>query len=115
MEKNEEHRELFSLPPWAFPVAMLIIGYPAKNASTMKIPRFPTEHVVYENSYRHLEATEFDIMWEGMRQLIGDAPLIKPATNIGQHIYLRKFASEFMVEMNRSVRKGIREWVDGEI
>lgn len=110
MENIEEHRELLSLPRWTFPVTMLIVGYPADNASNELIPRFPMENIVHENSYHHLSGDEFDEMFVGMKKLLGDAPFLKPATNIGQHFYIRKFASEFMEELRRSVKKGVEEW-----
>jgi hypothetical protein len=32
------------------------------------------------------------------------------ALNPGQQVYLRKYASEFMLELNRSVRAALKPW-----
>ena len=37
------------------------------------------------------------------------------ATNFGQDVYLRKFASEFSVEMTRSVMKMMESWLEQTI
>lgn len=33
------------------------------------------------------------------------------ATNIGQHVYARKFSAGFSIEMTRSVKNAIQAWV----
>ena len=112
IENIEEHRKLLSLPPWTFPVTMLILGYPKKSQASIPVPRFPQEFIVHENSYHRFSGKDFDRMVQNHSQYFpttGSFP--HGAGNYGQHIYLKKFASEFMIEMRRSLKKGLQEWI----
>lgn len=113
IENFETHRDLFELPRWTFPVTMLIIGYPKQKKSNSVITRFPTEFIVHKNSYRRLSRQDFDSMFHETREHFGNAPFLKGAENLGQHIYLRKFSSDFMIEMRRSFKAGIKLWLEG--
>lgn len=107
MERYEEHRELFGLPPLAFPAAMLCIGWPTeRQRSRPQTPRFPAAHIVFENAYRRETPETLEILFAGRQQ----GPLLPGAANYGQHEYLRKFSSPFMEEMRRSVRAALDNW-----
>lgn len=110
IENIEEHREMLLLPPWTFPVTMLIIGYPKKRETKEPVPRFPEKFIVHENSYFRLSDDDFKQMFKETEEPYADAPFVKQAKNLGQHIYIRKFASDYMKELRRSFRKGLREW-----
>jgi len=113
IENIEEHRKILSLPLWAFPVTMLILGYPKKPDNGEMIPRFPKKYIVHENEYRRLSGSDFNDMFEEFREkLFKNVPFIEPAENLGQHIYLRKYSSNFMNELRRSFRKGLKDWAE---
>ncbi len=112
IENFETHRDLLKLPRWTFPVTMLIIGHPKQKKSGSMTTRFPTEFIVHENSYRRLSGQDFDRMFHDTREHFGNAPYIKNAENLGQHIYLRKFSSDFMIEMRRSFKAGMKVWLE---
>ena len=115
IENIEIHRELLALPRWTFPVTMLIVGYPPDDEPTETVPRFDPRYVVHENSYRSVRDGEFDAMFRDQEEMRPHgAPYIGSASNLGQHIYLRKFASDFMSELRRSFKKGLADWTAGE-
>jgi nitroreductase len=105
MENAEIHRELLSLPEYAFPIALVCFGVPTEGQRQRpQPPRFPEELVVFRNAYRRLEPAEFAAMES--EQPAGSSE----AVNTGQRVFLRKYASDFMLEMNRSVRELLRSW-----
>ena len=110
LENYETHRQMFSLPPYAIPVALLCFGYPAAARPSR---RFSPNLVVYENAYHPLDAAGLEQMDAELRQRFGPGGFIENADNPGQHYYLRKFTAEFSVEMSRSVRSMIASWVKG--
>jgi len=107
LENAEEHIELFELPPHTLPVAMLCFGRAA--AERPRVPRH-TAHMVHTDRYERL--TEDDLA-ETLAELEAEyAPHgNKPGiANYGQAIYQRKYASDFMAEMNRSVDVWLERW-----
>ncbi len=108
MENYEYHRELFDLPQYTFPIALVCFGYPKTSQSVREItPRFPQEYIHFENTYKRFEKTALDKMLEPRepQQYTGDA------SNVGQHYYARKFSADFSIEMTRSVKQAIQTWI----
>jgi nitroreductase len=108
MENFERHAELLALPRYVFPVAMLCFGYPADSATEKKAlsPRFPRESLYFHNRYHRRNG-------ESLRNLFADRELSgypPGVANFGQHMYRRKFAAPFSIEMSRSVAAAIRHW-----
>jgi nitroreductase len=109
LEKYEYHRDLFHLPKYVMPITMLCVGYPREDApERIKSKRFEEKYIVQHNRYYHLEGLELDMMFKGSSR----PKLVEGAANFGQDFYLRKFASDFSVEMTRSVQKMIEGWVE---
>lgn len=112
MEKYEVHRELFKLPRYVFPIAMLCFGHPVKTDVVRKrIPRFNPEFMTFKNQYQQLNSSELEKMYapnEEMLKTVGQP--IRGALNFGQHNYLRKFTAEFSFEMSRSVKAMLKNW-----
>ena len=112
MENYELHRDMFSLPEYAFPVTLVCFGYPA-NPEMMRsqVPRFDEKYVCFENGYRRFETGELLHLYDRMEQWIhkGKAHEYEEG-NIGCHQYQRKFDSDFSKEMNRSVRAALENW-----
>lgn len=104
MENFEVHRDLLHLPEYTFPIAMVCFGFPTEQQKRRPRPgRYPEDLIVFKNGYRRLTAVELDVM-AASTQDSGET------LNVGQQIYLRKFASDFMLEMNRSVRAVLKNW-----
>ncbi len=104
MENYEFHRDLFNLPQYAFPITMLCFGYPKPGFDEkQRTPRFPQENICFKNQYQRLNADQLTAMTadrDSGRYQFG-------ASNFGQQFYARKFASDFSVEMTRSVKAAL--------
>ncbi len=63
MENIEEQREILSLPPFVFPVAMVVFGYPTQQQLQRKKPqRVDMKYIVSEDSYHVLNDKELEDM-----------------------------------------------------
>jgi FMN reductase (NADPH)/FMN reductase [NAD(P)H] len=110
LENGEEHAELLALPPHTFPVAMLCFGHPLSEQRP--VARY-TRHVVHANRYHRLTAEELAEVSQGLAETHAPHGLAPGIENYGQSVYARKFSSEFMREMNRSVAWWLKRWEDG--
>jgi nitroreductase len=111
LEQAEIHAELFGLPRYTMPVAMLCFGRGA--ASRPPAPRYEA-NVVHENRYQRMTAEELEAYSEGLAEQ-GSARALPPdVANIGQLYYRRKHAVDFMVEMNRSADWWLARWLSEE-
>lgn len=106
MENYEVHRDLLHLPDFAFPIAMVCFGLPTEQQKLRPRPtRYREELIVFKDAYRRLTPAELDVMEsETAARATGET------LNSGQQMYLRKYASDFMLEMNRSVREALKSW-----
>ena len=97
MERCEEHRALLHLPPYVFPAAMLVFGYPTPQQQARPKPsRAEVSHIVHENGYRHMAAEE-------LQATFGRDTGAKPYGEWLRAFCDRKYQSEFAREMTRSV------------
>ncbi len=115
MENYEVHKELFNLPKYVFPIAMLCIGYPSPNQIIRKkTRRFSEEFVLFKDKYENLDREFFIKFDKEVIDVRGEMKFSDGIVNYGQQVYLRKFGTEFMEEMNRSVRKAFNNWMKKE-
>jgi len=112
MEKYEIHKEMFKLPRYVFPIAMLCIGKPLESELTRKTsPRFPREYVIHQDVYRPLQKDEITAF---------EAPLVKRfhpdcnfregIDNYAQQVFFKKYNAAFSYELNRSVKEILKNW-----
>lgn len=108
MENAEFHRELLQLPPQVMPATMAVFGYPTERQLQRPKPaRSPLDTIVQENAYRRRTADELRRM-------------IEP--RVGQTAYeewvaafcMRKYNSDFAVELNRSAREYLKAFPQEE-
>ena len=111
LENAETHRELFALPRYTFPAALLCFGRPARPPERPQVPRFQPRFIVHQNQYKRFSAEELNDMHLpfGMRSF-EPRSFPKGAQNAVQANYLRKFTADFSLEMNRSVREMLKDW-----
>lgn len=107
LERGEEHAELFDLPAHTLPIAMLCFGRAA--AERPPVPRY-TKHMVHRDRYRRLSEEELAEVSSDLQRLYAPHGLVPGVVNYPQAIYRRKYTSEFMAEMNRSVAWWLRRW-----
>jgi FMN reductase (NADPH)/FMN reductase [NAD(P)H] len=114
MENYEEHKELFGLPKYVFPISLVCFGYPTRQQQERELTRrFDERYVIFEDRYSRFGREEFEEMYrERQERVFGERKEVKGARNIGQMMYVRKFDSEFAREMNRSVRAMVQAWVE---
>jgi nitroreductase len=112
MEQYATHRALFDLPRYTFPIALVCLGYPTAAEQARQQPeRFAREYIVFRDKYRPLKATDFQAMFaQQSERLFADKSDVSGAINVGQVTYRRKFAADFALEMNRSVREMLKNW-----
>ena len=98
MENAEQHRQLLSLPPYVFPAAMLVFGYPeAKQLERQKPPRSEMRHIVHENGYWDMDAGE-------LKQMLSVKAGVRSFEEWLHAFCNRKYNSDFSREMTRSVQ-----------
>jgi hypothetical protein len=67
--------------------------------------------LIYKNKYKRLNSEDFHEMYKPvLEKYFSKGEFTDGAKNIGQHFYLKKYASDFMDEMNRSVRTALKNW-----
>lgn len=108
MENYETHKALLNLPDYVFPIAMLTLGYPAGDKPAPR-SRFPQETIVFEETYQRLDGAVLESLFEPYSQSM-DFSKHPTSDNYGQHLYFRKFGSEFALEMARSVDLMLKVW-----
>ena len=104
MENAEQQRQLLSLPPWVFPAAMLVFGYPtAQQLERPKPPRSEMHHIVHENGYRDMDAGE-------LQQMLSVKTGQRSFDEWIQAFCNRKYNSDFSREMTRSVQVFLKDF-----
>ena len=111
IENWEQHRDLFNLPQYAFPAALLVFGRPRSAPTRALTPRFEQQHVVYKNAYRRLSPEELENLFLPFGSKSFEAhEYPNGAQNVVQANYIRKFTSDFSIEMTRSMRLILKNW-----
>ncbi len=111
IENIETHREMFNLPKWVFPIALLCYGYPKQDPSKrITKSRFPKKFIHFIDSYKQFNKEEFSEMFQNFEK----ESYVENAENLGQDYYLRKTGTEFAQEMSRSVKVAIQDWIKKE-
>jgi FMN reductase (NADPH)/FMN reductase [NAD(P)H] len=112
MEQYEIHKELFNLPQYTFPICMLVFGYPtSEQVNRPYTKRFDEKFILFENQYQRLSKEELKAMFAKREKQMSKGQNREGIANFGQAMYFRKFDSEFSVEMSRSVRLILKEWM----
>ncbi len=97
MENAEQQRQILSLPPYVFPAAMLVFGYPTtQQLERPKPPRSEMRHIVHENGYRDMDKEE-------LKQMLSVKTGERTFEEWIQAFCNRKYNSDFSREMTRSV------------
>jgi len=88
MENYEIHREMFDLPKWVFPIALVCYGVPKGDKNKIPLtPRFTRKYIQFTNRYSRLSKKDFEDMFKDAPQKMQ----VKNADNLGQQFYLGIF------------------------
>ena len=114
MENFEDHKVMFDLPKYVFPITLICFGYPTQQQQDRPLTeRFDQKYVVYQDQYKRLTPEDFDAMYQTRHnQVFKDREMLKGSENVGQLIYNRKFVSEFSLEMSCSVQAILKSWAE---
>lgn len=112
MENYETHKELLNLPKYTFPITMLCFGYPTEQQKNRtQTERYPKELIVFKDKYRNISNEEFDEL-NKKQDGNGNNTYLPGCKNEAIHIYKRKITSDFMMELTRSVKSALKNWID---
>ena len=105
MENYEEQRQLLHLPKYVFPCCMLVFGFPTQQQKARSKPvRAALHHIVHENGYREMDASELEAM------LTKNVAAGNTYDNWIHAFCNRKYNSEFSREMTRSVMEYLKDF-----
>lgn len=111
IEHWETHQEMFDLPRYTFPAALLCFGRPARPQPKTPVPRFDRNFIVHTDRYRRFTAEELnDLHLPFGIHSFEPREYPNGGKNVVQMNYIRKFTAEFSLEMARSVRKMLQNW-----
>lgn len=111
LEQYETHKQILNLPPYVFPITMLVFGYPNEQQKNRELTsRFDEKFIVFENQYRQLSKDEFTEMFAERQSKLPKGKLMEGIVTAGQEMYLRKYTAEFSDEMRRSAREMLKAW-----
>ena len=106
VENAEQVAELLGLPAHTMPLSMLIIGTPAKDRPAIA---HPVVNLVHEERYHRADAATMDAQVAEMDGMF--RPHAREAGERVVDIYTRKHTSDFMAEMDRSMRAWFKNWL----
>ena len=99
MENIEEQRDILGLPPYVFPTAMLVFGYPTEQQLLRQKPeRADLKYIVHENGYHTLSS-------EDLKDMLSFHSGGQDYRSWLKAFCDRKYNSDFSREMTRSVKK----------
>ena len=114
MENWEFHQDLFELPDFIFPAALVCFGYPKGtpvDSGKGLSPRFDEKYTVFTDRYRNFSDEELLEMVEPLeKKYHRDGKFHGDAENMGQDIFARKYTSDFSREMTRSILAAFQTW-----
>ncbi len=114
MEHYETHRELFELPDYCFPVAMLCLGHYPDDMVRQPKERLPKESVIFVDKYKQLDTSALKAAF-AQREAALPKPNGLKAANFGQFMYGRKTGAPFFQEMHRSIAAALDHWQGGVV
>ncbi|MHA1669465.1 MAG: nitroreductase family protein [Promethearchaeota archaeon] len=111
MENYEDHREMFNLPRWVFPITLICFGYPKGDKEKIPLtPRFPEKYIHFINQYERLNPEDFSEMVKNDLRI----KQLKEGESLAQLAYFKKLAADYSIEMRRSVKVALNEWTAKE-
>jgi len=109
MGHAEAHRDLFALPPWAFPITLLTFGYYPDDLERRRTDRFDRRFIVFQDTYRRHSSSDFREMLADIEAKFAGV-MEKRKMTLPQMTYRGFTMSEPRLEEARSVRSMLENW-----
>ncbi len=110
MENYEIHKEMLNLPDYTFPAAMITLGYYPENHKKTYQDRYANDYVVFDEKYKNLNEDELKEMFALREEKMPKTNSFN-AKNFGELIYNKKTTSDFSIEMDRSIRENLKNFL----
>lgn len=112
IECYEEVQQAFNLPAFASPACLLVMGYPKEEIKAPYSRRPDNASFFMENSYPELDKEYLDRMYSNQEDFLRERKILplENKGNIADYYFNRKYTSDFMDEMNRSVEVFLGPW-----
>ncbi len=106
----ETHQEIFHLPPWTFPIALVCYGYYPQEMERKLSTRFDRRFIWFQDTYRRLSLEGFEHMYGEIMDKFADL-LEKKNLNLAQLTYQNFTLGRSAVEEARSVAALLDRWL----
>lgn len=113
LENYERIRDLFKLPRYVLPATMICFGYPKGGWKTSDpgTIRHAVEHMFFQDTYQRRDSEDLLRMYAPFDEAYRKSGRINETyTDTAHYYYLKKHSSDFMYEMNRSVKAMLESW-----
>jgi len=109
MGLSGQHRSLFGLPPWAFPITMVCYGYYPEELQRSRTPRFARRFICCQDRYRRLSEAEQAEMLSDVEAKFADV-LRKRGMNLGEMTYSHFSAGPAARALAAAAARQIEPW-----
>lgn len=106
----EEHRKLFQLPKWAFPIALVCYGYYPEDMERKLNTRFGRQFICFEDTYKRLSGEEFQEMLGALEDKL-ESILAREQLNLAELTYKHFTMGKSELEEQRSVAILLEDWL----
>jgi len=110
MGNHKEHQDLFQLPRWTFPIALVCYGYYPEDMERRLNTRFDQRFIWFQDTYKRLSTGEFEDMYREIMDKFADL-LRKKKLNLAQLTYLNCTLGKSAQEQQRSVAALLDRWM----
>lgn len=106
----EEHREMFQLPKWVFPITLVCYGYYPEGMERKLTTRFDRKFIHFQDTYKHLSREDFKEMLDDLERS-WSGTLERDNLSLAQYIYNHFTLGKPELEELRSVNILLEDWV----
>ena len=107
---SDEHRDLFELPAWTFPITLLCYGYYPEGFERNPRERFDRRFIHHQDVYQRLDRSDFLEMMAGIEAKFS-CHLRKKGLSLAEQTYTSFTLGEDGLEQARSAEKLIGNWL----
>lgn len=109
LNQQEEHRALFDLPRWSFPIGLVCYGYPPEGDARSPTSRFDRRFIVFRDRYQRLGGDDLQEMLSEIETKFADV-LRRKETTLAQMTHDHFSAAPAAIELAASVERALEDW-----